>query len=139
EVLAADGCLAREQAMAAAVAEERGNVIVVTGGFHSVALPQTTPALPKPLKIDPDDHQLVLMRYSFEQLDRLNGYANGMPAPEFYQRMWDGQDVAHLLVETASLCRGKNLGTSTADAIAARAHAQGLAALRGHGQVSRED
>jgi hypothetical protein len=139
EVLAADGCLAREQAMAAAIAEERGKVIVVTGGFHSVALPQTKPALPAPLKIEPDDHQLVLMRYSFEQLDRLNGYASGMPAPEFYQRMWEHQDVAHLLVETARLCRDKNLGISTADAIAATSHAQRLAALRGHEVVSRED
>jgi hypothetical protein len=139
EVLAADGCLAREQAMAAAVAEEQGRVVVVTGGFHSVALPQTAPAHPQPLKIAPEDHQLVLMRYSFEQLDRLNGYASGMPAPEFYQRMWDNQDVAQLLVETARLCRDRNLGVSTADAIAATSHAQRLAALRGHDMVSRED
>jgi hypothetical protein len=139
EVLAADGCLAREQAMAAAVAEERRKVVVVTGGFHSVALPATRPALPKPLKIAPDDHQLVLMRYSFEQLDRLNGYASGMPAPEFYQRMWNDQDAAQLLVETARLCRDKNLGVSTADAIAATSHAQRLAVLRGHSAASRED
>ena len=139
EILAADGCLAREQAMAAAIAEERGKVIVVTGGFHSVALPETRPALPKPLKIAPDDHQLVLMRYSFEQLDRLNGYASGMPAPEFYQRMWDDQDIAQLLVEAARLCRNKNLGVSTADAIAATSHAQRLAVLRGHVRTSRED
>src|SRR5262249_30340695 len=123
----------------AAIAEEPGRVIVVTGGFHSVALPQTEPALPKPLKVAPEDHQVVLMRYSFEQLDRLNGYASGMPAPEFYQRMWDSQDVAHLLVETARLCRNKNLGVSTADAIAATSHAQPLAAMRGHTLVSRED
>jgi len=139
EILTADGCLAREQAMAAAVAEEKGNVIVVTGGFHTVALPRTAPAMPKPLKIEPDDHQLVLMRYSFEQLDRLNGYASGMPAPEFYQRMWNDQEVAPLLVETARLCRHKNLGVSTADAIAATSHAQRLAVLRGHVLASRED
>lgn len=139
EVLASDGCLAREQAMAAAIAEEEGSTIVVTGGFHSVALPATTPALPKPLKIAPEDRQLVLMRYSFEQLDRLNGYASGMPAPEFYQRAWDDKDVSHLLVETARLCREKSLGISTADAIAATAHAQRLAMLRGHVLTSRED
>ncbi len=139
ESLAADGCLARERMMAAAVAEETGRVIVITGGFHTVALPQTNPALPKPLKIAPDDHQSVLMRYSFEQLDRLNGYASGMPSPEFYQRMWDDQNVSHLVVETARLCRERNLGISTADAIAALSHAERLALLRGHQRTSRED
>ena len=57
EALQADGCLAREQAMAAAIAEERGRAIVVTGGFHTVALPQTSLALPKPLKLAPEDNQ----------------------------------------------------------------------------------
>lgn len=144
--LAADGTLAREQAMAAAIARyPAGRVIVVTGGFHTVALPTTAPAMPKPLKIAPDDHQVVLMRYSFEQLDRLNGYASGMPSPEFYQRMWEGQSAdaqhpaARILVEIARQCRRKNLGTSTADAVAAVAHAQRLADLRGHASPSRED
>ncbi len=139
EVLAADGCVAREQAMAAAIAEETGRVVVVTGGFHTVALPQTEPALPKPLRLDPPDHQLVLMRYSFEQLDRLNGYASGMPSPGFYQRMWDDQDASRILVEIARQCRQKNLGVSAADSIAAVAHAARLASLRGHGRTSRED
>lgn len=138
-VLTADGTLAREQAMAAAVAEETGSVIVVTGGFHTVSLHSTPPAMPKPLRIEPDDHQVVLMRYSFEQLDRLNGYASGMPSPEFYQRMWDGQEPARILVEIGRQCRRKNLGLSTADAIAAVAHAQRLALLRGHPVSSRED
>jgi hypothetical protein len=139
EDLVADGCLAREQAMAAAVAAEDGRTIVVTGGFHTVALPQTSPALPAPMKIDPDDHQLVLMRYTFEQLDRLNGYASGMPAPEFYQRCWEDQDLTTVLVEIGRECRRKDLGPSTADAIAAVTHAGGLAALRGHRRMSRED
>lgn len=138
--LTAEGTLAREQAMAAAIAEQTsGRMLVVTGGFHTVALPHTQPAMPGPLKIAPDDHQLVLMRYSFEQLDRLNGYASGMPAPEFYQRMWEEQSQAQILVEVARLCRKKNLGVSTADAIAAVAHAERLAVLRGHSRSSRED
>ena len=137
--LAADGCLAREQAMAAAIARQRGRTVVVTGGFHSVALPQTQPAMPAPLDLPAEDHQLVLMHYSFEQLDRLNGYASGMPSPEFYQRTWEDQDASQLLVEIARECRRRNLGTSTADAIAAVAHAQGLASFRGHVRTSRED
>jgi hypothetical protein len=139
DALKADGCLARERAMAAWIAQEKGRAVVVTGGFHTVALPHTEPALPGPMKLAPEDNQLVLMRYSFEQLDRLNGYASGMPSPEFYQRAWEDQDPAQLLVEIARDCRRRNLGTSTADAIAAVSHAQRLAILRGHEQVSRED
>jgi hypothetical protein len=139
EALTAEGCLARERAMAAAIAEEAGHTVVVTGGFHTVALPETLPALPKPLKLAPEDNQLVLMRYSFEQLDRLNGYASGMPSPEFYQRLWDDEEPAPLLVDLARQCRRRNLGISTADAIAAVAHTRRLAALRGHPRPSRED
>lgn len=139
EALQADGTLAREQAMAAHIAAAEGRTVVVTGGFHTVALPQTEPALPKPLKLAPEDNQLVLMRYSFEQIDRLNGYASGMPSPEFYQRAWDEQDPAQLMVEIARDCRARNLGISTADAIAAVSHTQRLAQLRGHERVSRED
>ncbi len=102
-------------------------------------MPQTAPALPKPLKLAPEDNQLVLMRYSFEQLDRLNGYASGMPSPEFYQRAWEEQDPAQLLVEIARDCRQRNLGVSTADAIAAVSHVERLALLREHEQASRED
>ncbi len=138
-VLAADGCLTREQAMAAGIAEQSGRTVVVTGGFHTVVLPGTTAAPPPNVKLKPDDHQVVLMRYSFEQLDRLNGYASGMPSPEFYQRQWDERDPTELLVELARQCRDKNLGTSTADAIAAAAQARGLAELRGHPRASRED
>ena len=145
--LEADGTIAREQAMAAGIAAHpQGRVVVVTGGFHTVALAQTSAALPKPLKIAPDDHQVVLMRYTFEQLDRLNGYASGMSSPEFYQRAWADQlnnageqSASQLLVEIARQCRKKNLGTSTADAIAAVAHAHRLADLRGHTIPSRED
>lgn len=139
ESLKADGCLAREQAMAAHIAEEQGRAIVVTGGFHTVALPHTEPALPEPLRPAPEENQLVLMRYSFEQLDRLNGYASGMPSPEFYQRAWEEQDPAQLLVEIARDCRRRNLGVSTADTIAAVSHMKRLAGLRGHAQASRED
>jgi hypothetical protein len=139
EGLAAEGSLAREQAMAAAIAGEQGRTVVVTGGFHTVALPETRPAMPKPLKLDPEDHQVVLMRYSFEQLDRLNGYASGMPSPEYYQRMWEGEETARLLVEIGRKCRQKNLGISSADAIAAVSHTERLARLRGHARASRED
>lgn len=139
DALAADGTLAREAAMAAAVAEEAGRVVVVTGGFHTVALPGTLPAMPAAVTADPADALVVLVRYGFEQLDRLNGYASGMPAPGFYQRSWDGQDPAAMVVETARECRKRRIGTSVADEIAALEHARRLAAMRGHARPSRED
>jgi len=139
DALAADGTLAREAAMAAAVAEEAGRVVVVTGGFHTVALAETLPAMPAAVSADPADALVVLVRYGFEQLDRLNGYASGMPAPGFYQRSWDGQDPAAMVVETARECRKRRIGTSVADEIAALEHARRLAAMRGHARPSRED
>lgn len=139
EMLSADGTDVREAAMAAEVAEETGRVVVVTGGFHTVALPTVPPGRPKPVKVDEADALVALMRYGFEQLDRLNGYASGMPAPGFYQRIWDGQGLARLLVELARECRKRRIGTSVADEIAALEHTRRLASLRGHAQPSRED
>ena len=82
EMLAADGTDAREAAMAAAIADEPGRVMVVTGGFHTVALPIVPPTVfALAVKVDAADALVALMRYGFEQLDRLNGYASGMPAP----------------------------------------------------------
>jgi hypothetical protein len=62
-----------------------------------------------------------------------------MPSPEFYQRSWDEQDAARVLVEIGRECRRKHLGVSTADTIAAATHGNGLAALRGHCRMARED
>ena len=138
-MLQLDGCAAREAAMAAAVAEEAGRVVVVTGGFHTVALPGAAPALPGRVKVDPKDALVTLMRYGFEQLDRLNGYASGMPAPEFYQRTWEEKPVTGLIVELAREARRRNLGVSVADEIAALEQVRRLAALRGHSRPSRED
>ena len=95
ETLEADGTMARERAMASAIRqaqlENKGKILVITGGFHTVVLPflvQETPTQRQPLNLSPDESQTVLMRYSFEQLDAINGYGAGMPAPEFYQQFW---------------------------------------------------
>ena len=140
-MLQAEGTAAREAAMAAAVAEESasGRVVVVTGGFHTVALPGTLPARPDPVKVDEKDALVALMRYGFEQLDRLNGYASGMPAPEFYQRTWENQPPTGLIVELAREARQRKVGVSVADEIAALEQVRRLAALRGHARPSRED
>ncbi len=129
----------REAAMAYWISQVAGRVVVVTGGFHTVALPGTTGAAPPRVDVQPEDAQVTLMRYGFEQLDRLNGYASGMPSPEYYQRHWEGREVAELLVELARQCRAKHLAVSTADAVAALAHARRLADFRSHAEPSRED
>ena len=137
--LAGGGTVVREQAMAAAVAREEGRVLVVTGGLHSVALPHTAPAELPPCSVPADDAQAVLARYGFEQLDQLNGYASGMPGPEFYQREWEERAPLELLAEIARECRERLKCVSAADTIAAWEHVQRLARLRSHRRPSRED
>ena len=155
-----DGTNAREEAMAAAIAEEREKlelgqkILIVTGGFHTVVLPQLVTAGIKRSDVKPSAQgsvQTAVIRYSFEQLERLNGYAAGMPSPDYYNRLWKrfvrgGPDprlsvATTLLVEIGALTRRKNsqLSLSTADEIAALQQAQLLASLRGHPGPTRED
>ena len=139
EMLQAEGSLAREQAMALEIAKETGRVIVVTGGFHTVTLPGTAGMAPKALTITPEDALVVITRYSFEMLDRLNGYSSGMPSPEFYQRRWEGQQTAHLVVDIGRRIREQGGEVSADDEINAMAQAERLANLRGHLRPARED
>jgi hypothetical protein len=160
EELEADGTLAREAAMSSAVHEElaRGTerLIVVTGGFHTVVLPQLVAAKKSPSKAGPNrqkgDRLDCLIRYSFEQLDALNGYAAGMPSPYYYEQLWRAaaQDDSHvafadiaakILVELGQLTRRKKLAValSPADEIAALEQSRRLAMMRGHPGPTRED
>ena len=95
--LTADGTLAREDEMAFHVGEALatrqpgdGPVLVVLGGFHAVALPGLleTPAARPTIDLDGVEIDAALIRFSFERLDRLNGYASGMTSPEWHQRIW---------------------------------------------------
>jgi hypothetical protein len=166
ETLRRDATAAREACMAAAVRDElarneaegrTGPVLVVTGGFHTVALPDLVAAeaaRPRPPELAGDEAGTWLMRYSFDQLDALAGYASGMPSPAYYDRLWHassgeegrlaeyGSRVAgDLIVEIGRLSRTRDLPglISTADAIAAVQMARQLAQLRGHGWPLRED
>ncbi|AFY68809.1 hypothetical protein Pse7367_0501 [Thalassoporum mexicanum PCC 7367] len=133
--LVQDGTIAREEAMAAAIQlakkeikkevvnarknaskQKEGStdlndynhkILVVTGGFHTIALPDLIKQkLPKQkkLKLKTEEAQTVLMRYGFEQLDALNGYGAGMPSPGYYQRFWEQLqlDPTEPLSETAN-------------------------------------
>ena len=158
ESLESDGTTAREHAMAATIAEEIATrddgqtILIVTGGFHTLVLPLLVAAKSKPVVTQSQGTtQQALIRYSFEQLERLNGYAAGMPSPDYYNRLWrefsdgtsDPQAVVAtaLLVEIGALTRSKDMqiALSTADEIAALQQAQLLASLRGHPGPTRED
>ncbi|MDF3148461.1 DUF5682 family protein, partial [Streptomyces sp. T21Q-yed] len=156
------GDRAREEYMAswvrAAVARAgQRPVLVVTGGFHQPALralsyrssgrgegesdrPSAWPEVPTP----PDGALggSFLVPYSFRQLDAFAGYQSGMPSPGYYQQLWEGGPQAAaqgLLRSVAERLRTRRIPVSTADLIAARSLAQGLALMRGHPYESRVD
>ena len=106
----ADGTHAREAVMAAAQrrhlpessasigVSEKGTavpaapVVVVTGGFHTMALLDCLDAtehaawLPEPQPQPGGPAWLI--RYDFARLDALRGYGAGMPSPGLWQRAW---------------------------------------------------
>jgi hypothetical protein len=95
--LAADGTTAREAEMAWHVREAMtarsgtcGPVLVVVGGFHAVALPgllASPPARPN-FDLREVSGDTALIRYTFERLERLNGYSAGMTSPAWHQQLW---------------------------------------------------
>ncbi|WP_254637052.1 DUF5682 family protein, partial [Achromobacter sp. GbtcB20] len=100
EVLEAEGSLARERHMAAHIrrrhaalraAGDQGAIVVVTGGFHTLALQQMLAAETEapPAARTGGSIGDWLVRYSFDRLDALNGYAAGMPSPAWRQWVWE--------------------------------------------------
>lgn len=104
DVLISEGSWVREAHMSSAILhtirQQQGPVVIVTGGFHTLALieelaqhllaeksPQPLQAYMPSTLLD-DQDQTWLIRYSFDRLDALNGYASGMPSPAFYQAQW---------------------------------------------------
>lgn len=156
ESLQAEGCIAREAFMAEEIkkwSETKRRILVVTGGFHTPALlarmsePENT-AKDKP--VPEKDQGVFLMPYSMEAADALNGYASGMPYPEFYQTVWEfleaaakepgeeqaayRQAVLEFLLQTGRVVRRQGGNLSTYDVICAEAMTGGLSALRGKRQ-----
>jgi len=165
EVLEAEGSLPRERHMETRIREWRsrvtGPMVIVTGGFHTMELvarlygkggPAGTGrkgragAVKKAINADQ-----WLIRYSFDRLDALNGYASGMPSPAYHQRVWHGlldgtSDyltgvAAGFLTEMARTTRELRLSEfiSTAHVRSALVQAVRLAALRGHAGPGRQD
>ena len=112
QVLEAEGSIIREQHMLYCIGqlkqqEPDAKIVVVTGGFHTLALVEglwqkklTSPDkkasaqfLKQQKAIEQD--QAWLIRYSFDRLDALNGYASGMPSPHYYQQRWESMLAQH--------------------------------------------
>lgn len=114
--LQADGTLAREAEMAAAIAEAlaqrapgTGPVLAVVGGFHAVVLPALVAAGTKRPAVAVqaiDDQASALIRYGQERLDSLNGYSAGMSSPAWHQGLWERlQQRAKAGVDTGAVLR----------------------------------
>ena len=164
-VLEADASLVREQCMLQSILEcyenNKGTICVITGGFHTLALIEelatqlliTKPKKIKKIKSADQNDQAWLIRYSFDRLDALNGYASGMPSPAFYQRCWQQimDDSANeveqrqtLTVELLSdfsrqLREQQILDSSFITVKNATEQAMRLASLREHHLISRFD
>ncbi|BDU20051.1 DUF5682 family protein [Dyella sp. GSA-30] len=118
--LKADGTLQREAEMAWHIREAvrrrepgEGPVLAVVGGFHAVVLPELLardeprPSLPG-MRVS--DSSAALIRYSFDRLDRLNGYSAGMTAPAWHQLLWEAQQKQARISPAASLRIRREVG-----------------------------
>ncbi len=172
EVLEAELSLPRERHMAAHIRRWRsavsGPIVVVTGGFHTTELlrswktapPLAAPTKPAAKKNRTAEPDAWLIRYSFEQLDALNGYGAGMPSPGYYQQVWEALEdralrdapaaqAVHpltvvalgLLTRFAQQTRAQDQtdAVSTALVQAAALQAVRLAELRGNAGPGRQD
>jgi hypothetical protein len=140
--------------------EVEGQILVVTGGYHSSALvkllegdgPLESPQPEPDCTMGPPqeapviaDRGITLTTYTYERLDSLTGYDAGMPNPGFYDQVWQarlqGIPFGHqgLLADLALSLRDRKQVVSTADLIALETSASTLAALRGRRHVWRRD
>ncbi|KAA8734319.1 hypothetical protein F4V57_04945 [Acinetobacter qingfengensis] len=169
EVLLREGSLHREYCMLQHIQPLMGQdhkILVVTGGFHTLALiEQLTDQTPHKYLIDSGavkwSEQNWLIRYSFDRLDALNGYASGMPSPAYYQSLWQNLNqmtgnplskqehpsentTQHCLDYLSRLCRelADKQALEVTPYIALKHTSElalGLAQLRGHYRPSRYD
>ena len=137
EMLKEDGCAAREMHMAKKIAEVRKiykKVLVITGGFHVQGLLQLE-GEKKTLSKSPlsaAHAKAYLMPYSFSESDQTSGYESGMPAPAFYQYIWEKRNAKaaeQFMIKVARQL--KKEGISMADEIEAARMIRELALLRG--------
>lgn len=149
-MLDGDGTHAREAVMAAMIARHRGAsagpIVVVTGAFHTPALLEAlddtaegrwvTGRNPGALDVA---RPAWLIRYDHTRLDGLRGYGAGMPAPGFWQRVWNRSPAIEVLLDVATELRAHGEQLSSAEVAAAAEHAVRLAELRGRAWPGRTD
>jgi Family of unknown function (DUF5682) len=143
----------------AARAVYSGQILVITGGFHSSALyaalddprsisnPPTRGFLPPLLTGSKEivNQGIALTPYNYDRLDNLTGYNSGMPNPGFYHAVWTHRQTgleniaSTLLQQVVKSLRKQKQIASTADLIAVQTLAQGLSDLRGHAEIWRSD
>lgn len=148
--LEADGTLLRELHMKFHIAKflkdhPEGPVVVVTGAFHSVALPKSKKKKAK-VQAKKGDLETMLTGHSFHALDSLYELDR---LPNYGQVVWEqiraGGDepfntaAMQLLIEIMRRARDANEGVSTADAVGAYRVARNLATLRGDHEVTLAD
>ena len=146
EELIEEGCLAREEFMAEKIqeaAEKYKKILVVTGGFHTSGILELLNKQNKIKlhKVNKEDSGVYLMPYSMEATNQLNGYASGMPYPEFYQNVWKriekNEDrpyeasVLFNIIKSGKKVRKNDGCLSTFDEICAFNMCKGLNELRG--------
>lgn len=167
EELTKDGTLQREAEMAWHIQQalnerkaDDGPVLVVIGGFHAVAMPQL---LANPIQRHSisrgaiSDESSALIRYSYDRLDRLNGYSAGMTSPAWQQLLWErtlkygktGMDASKRVRQEAALTilfdiaielrERHGIALPMPTLVAAYEHALQLAALRCRPAPVRDD
>ncbi len=171
-----EGNQAREEYMALRIAHARagltksggsGCIVVVTGGFHAVRLPDLVSEIDSKGVSVPDetaDPGVYLIPYGYDRLDGLNGYGAGMPSPGYYASFWKSlseagtddrdlplppSDIAGIYGRTsldaaadvAGAVRDCDTDTviSVTDVVHAVTAASLLASMRGHPGATRED
>lgn len=158
--LRADGTAARELAMAQRIvdASATGPVVVVTGAFHSVALPELVELVTNGEVFESDESEQArptvvdrghgLIRYSFDRLDALSGYGAGMPSPRWYQSEWEHRSsgnasdpASELISEVANELRtaGRDGQPSLPSVVDAFVATEQLHLLRNRSRPTRAD
>lgn len=137
EMLEEDGCTAREIHMAKEIEKASKmyrKVLVITGGFHVKGLLELEGKKKISSKgpLSAAHANTYLMPYSFSESDQASGYESGMPAPAFYQYIWE--NCNSMAAEQFMLKVARQLkkeGISMADEIEASRMIRELARLRG--------
>lgn len=140
---ARDLCREEHMARCLAWAQARGPTLLVCGGFHAPQIEESWSGYPADWPPSPPPEGVThLVPYSFRRLDAFEGYAAGMPSPQYYQWCWEeGLEKAARrgLEQVARDLRRLQQTVSSADLIAAWTNTQLLARIRGHQGVLRAD